>query len=65
MEDDKQVDYTSLSLLELWEIIDKLEDTVPKDRRTVQYKDHLRHMNELFSIYNEKADGKIFKLIKL
>lgn len=58
------IGYDELSLGELQEIISEAEDRIPKDRRTIRYREYVSFLNELFKIYNEKRKEKVYKLIK-
>jgi len=49
---------------ELQEIISNLEDSTPKDKRTVRYRHHILELNNLFIIYNSRVKEKIYKLIR-
>ena len=58
------IGYDELSLVELQEIISAAEDSIPKDKRTIRYREHVSFLNELFKIYNEKRKEKVYKLIR-
>lgn len=63
-DNESPVDYSSLELGQLQEIIGDLEDSMPKDKRTQEYKEWIKDLNNLFTIYNKKKGEKIYKLIK-
>ena len=62
-EEDK-IDYMSMLLGELQQAISKFEDSEPKDKRKLYYKKWKDEINELFDIYNKKANMKIYIKIK-
>jgi hypothetical protein len=53
-----------MSLGELGAIIDMMEDEIFPDKRKAAYKEHIKSLNELFSIYNKKVGWKAYNLIK-
>lgn len=63
-DEETPIDYSSLELGQLQEIIGDMEENIPKDKRTQEYKEHIKDLNNLFIIYNKKKGEKIYKLIK-
>lgn len=59
------VDYSSIGLGELQEIIDDMENNPPKDKRKAEYKEYVKTLNNFFDLYNKKRGEKIYRLIKL
>lgn len=63
-DDELVIDYESYSLGHLQEVIGLLEDSPPQDRRKNNYKKWKEQLNELFRIYNKKANARIYGTIK-
>lgn len=65
LEEDEIIDYSLYDLGELQEIIGVLEEQYPKDRRKKKEWDEWKKlMNQIFDIYNKKAESKIYATIK-
>lgn len=66
IEDTEPIDYSSadFNLGYLQEIISKLENDFPKDKRKLEYKRYVEQFNGVLTIYNKKAGEKIYKIIK-
>ena len=58
------INYSIYSLGELQEIIGNMEDYPPKDKRTKEFQDWKTILNNIFNIYNQKAQSKIYSKIK-
>lgn len=63
-EDEEVIDYESCPMVTLQEIIFDLEDNLPKDKRTILYKEKVKELNNLFITYNKRSQLNCFKLIK-
>lgn len=61
---EEEIDYTTFSLGALQEVIGKLEDTPPKDKRKKEYKEYIDRLNLFFKLYNTKAGEKVYRIIK-
>lgn len=62
--EEEEVDYASMPLGELQEVIGVLEDSSPRDKRKKEYQAHKDKLNELFDIYNKKANYKYYVKLK-
>lgn len=62
--DDEHIDYESLSLGELANIIVEKYDLFPTDKRKKEYKKAIIEYNTIAYIYNRRAKDKIFKILK-
>lgn len=62
--EEEGVEPLQYSLLDYYDEIDQLEDSMPKDRRSKEYKIWVVRINKKMKEANEMAGNKIYKLIK-
>lgn len=64
-EEVEKVDYSSYSLGGLQEVIGRMEENVPLDKRKKEFREYVAELNSLFNIYNSRKGEKIYRKIVL